>query len=700
MSRADDWANINTGFGVMGQDKRLGGSWGYTAIDQLTCQDMWRGDDMLDRIVTLPATEMIREGWQVKIEGKKDLAEDIEDAFKDLRRDPGGAWAEDKIFTGATWARGYGGCGMLLGADDGARTIGDLAKPLNEDRIRSFDWMTPFSPRELVPVEWYADPLQPRFGEVSKYRLTPLERPPGYSPDLAWLPIVHESRIVRFDGEVVSRGQMLHNVQPGWGDSIFTRIQQVVADFQGAWSGAAILLSDLGNAVLKMKGLSDLLASQDPTNVSVQARAQAIEQARSIANLVIIDADEEYERKFPSLAGYPDLLSQFTNRLASAARMPVSLMMGQAPAGLKATGDSDIRWFYDQIAAMQERKLRWPLQRIYKLIMLAKNGPCGGKEPSSWEVVFNPLWQMTELEQSQIKLNDANRAQILITTQVVTPEEVAQSFYGGDEYSGDIQIDTKLRDELQEIAEHQAARLGARPEQVFEPIPADPAVGPGQKAPPKSPKAGDKTMAERAQVLRTQAPIQAGAPTQPAAGGKPAGKAGGAKPTGKKTDDGPVDEARDETGKWTVGGGGGKGALGKSVGGAVAKGGATIDPKTGKEIEKGQKSASGKDLVAVSVERDAQAKIAVEDFQKNPLEHASGYLDAHADKFKEAGNHLGMWVENGEVYMDVTRVVEGEEEAARLGREHDQLAAWNLTQGHEVRISQTQGPDKKGGGSG
>ena len=465
-ARADDWANVVSGLGVLGFDKRMGGSWGYTSIDQLTCEDIWRGDDMMDRIITALPGEMVREGWEVGIEGDKEASEAADMAFRGLRHDGGGAGAEDKIYTALTWARAYGGCGVLLGADDGSGIDG-LSKPLNENKILSLDWVTPFTPMELVPVQYYAAPIQSRFGEVASYRLQPKERPPGWGADLATLPVIHESRILRFDGEITSRGQMLFNIHPGWGDSVFVRLQQIVADFQAAWQGAGILLADFSVPVLKLKGLADLLASQDPNNQSLQSRAQAIEQARSIARTMILDSEEEYERKTTSITGLPELLQQLTNRLAAAARMPVSLLMGQAPAGLKATGDSDIRWFYDQVAAMQERKLRWQLERLHKLLFLAKDGPTKGVEPENWCLNFQPLWQLTELEQSTLRFNMAQTDALYVENQVVTPQEVAQSRFGGDAYSLETVIDMSLREEVMKIPDHQNATMEALPEQVI-----------------------------------------------------------------------------------------------------------------------------------------------------------------------------------------------------------------------------------------
>jgi phage-related protein (TIGR01555 family) len=471
-SRLDDWANVVTGFGVLGMDKRLGGAWGYTQIDQLTCQDMWRGDPWLNRIVTVSPNEELREGFQIGIQGEKDLAQEMDDLMKEIRRDPGSAMSEDKILTARYWARAYGGCGMILGADDGAK---DLSLPLQEDRIRTFDWMTPFTPMELVPVTYYSDPLKPRFGEIATYRLTPLERPPGDAPDLATLPVIHESRILRFDGEITSRGQMLYNVHPGWGDSVFIRIQQAIADFEAMWSGISILLADFAVPTLKIKELARLLSAQDATAQTIQVRAQAIENARSICNTVIIDTEEEYKRETTSVAGLSDLVDKMILQIAGICEMPVSFLMGQAPAGLNATGDSDIRWFYDQIRAKQER--------LYYLLMKAKTSPGKGQEPDNWCVNFKPLWQMTEKDIAALRFQQAQADQIYIANQVVTPEEIAQSRFGGDAYSLDTVVDIGLRNEVMNLG-HQAARLGTRPEDIFPPTaPPVPAIDMSKQGP-------------------------------------------------------------------------------------------------------------------------------------------------------------------------------------------------------------------------
>jgi hypothetical protein len=181
----------------------------------------------------------------------------------------------------------------------------------------------------------------------------------------------------------------------------------------------------------------------------------AMEFGSSNAKVKVVDKDEEYRRESVSVAGLPELLERSMLRLAAGAGMPVSLLMGQAPSGLNATGDSDIRWFYDHVRAFQKKHLRKVLRRIYTIIMLAKDGPTGGKVPDNWEIIFNPLWQMTPAETEKMRLDVANRDNVYIQAQVLTPEEVARDRFGGDTYNPETHVDL---DERQELMNAQAER--------------------------------------------------------------------------------------------------------------------------------------------------------------------------------------------------------------------------------------------------
>jgi hypothetical protein len=172
-------------------------------------------------------------------------------------------------------------------------------------------------------------------------------------------------------------------------------------------------MQDFAPAVFKALKLAELLAAakqSEPENQPHRPHQRDGVRLFEREGQGHRQVEEEYKRESVSVAGLPELLERQHAALAGAAGMPVSLLMGQAPSGLNATGDSDIRWFYDHVAAMQEKKhlKPLPLKRLYAIIMLAKDGPTGGELPENWDIAFRPLWQMTPAEVEKMRLDVAN----------------------------------------------------------------------------------------------------------------------------------------------------------------------------------------------------------------------------------------------------------------------------------------------------
>jgi phage-related protein (TIGR01555 family) len=124
------------------------------------------------------------------------------------------------------------------------------------------------------------------------------------------------------------------------------------------------------------------------------------------------------------------------------------MLFGQSPGGLNATGESDIRLFYDQVAAAQRRKLIPALKYITELFlsMRFKNSA-----PDDWQITCNPLWQPTENEQADTNHKQAQADKIYLEAGVVSPMEIAQSRFEGNGTSLDTQIDKELRDEMGDV---------------------------------------------------------------------------------------------------------------------------------------------------------------------------------------------------------------------------------------------------------
>ncbi len=430
----DGWNNVLTALGVQGRDKRLSGQMAVTPLSHEQLLDLWRGDDVAARMIEVPPREMLRQGYNLRV-ASEDATQSAK-TQKAIAAQMDDLGATTKLYDALCYERAFGGGAILVGADDG---VTDLRLPLDVTRLKAVRWLTALHNREVQADRYYEDPTAPRYGSPMWWRIQP-------EIGSAAPVVVHESRLLLFGGIQLTRRQVWQN--QGWGDPVLLRVYDVIRDFAQAYGGAAALLQDFSQAVFKIKDLAELIqTNQDEV---VLNRLKIIDLARSMIRAVVLDSEEEFERKTTPLTGLDGLLDKFMLRVAAAVEMPVSLLMGQAPAGLNATGDSDIRWFYDGIKSRQSQKLKPTIERLLRMLFLSKEGPTKGKEPESWEVLFAPLWQLTEVEQAELRNKQANTDETYIRSGVLTPEEVAVSRFGGDGYSTETVIDLEARRSLKE----------------------------------------------------------------------------------------------------------------------------------------------------------------------------------------------------------------------------------------------------------
>lgn len=434
--RADGWANTLTGIGDATRDKTMSAKWVAEELDNIEIDELVEGSDMAARIVETLPEEMLREGWCVKIEGDPEAEEAVMARVDELEFNA-------KLQDALEDARAHGGAGLLLGAKDGAR---NLAQELDSTRLDDIAWLTSLPAYELEPLQWYERATEARYGEPMTYQIREetFSRTSFITPARglqANLPVVHESRLLKFRGVRLNRRRTRE--KRGWGGSVLVRCLRVLQAFDQSWAGAANLLQDFSQAIMKLKGLTEIMEAGNEE--LVVRRAQLIDMSRSLARCVLLDEEESFERVATPLGGMPEMLQQFALRLSAAARMPVSKLMGQAPAGLNATGASDIRFWYDHVSAARQRQALPAINRFLQLLFRCKAGPTKGKEPENWSVKFNPLWQLTELEQADLRLKTAQADAAWITAQVITPSEAAISHFGGDEFNPNITIDTEAR---------------------------------------------------------------------------------------------------------------------------------------------------------------------------------------------------------------------------------------------------------------
>jgi uncharacterized protein len=435
VARADGWMNFATGLGTALDKSTAVSNIRSVQKPWLYYEDLFAEDPFAHRIAMLPAEESLRQGFRIEGDGTSDAAgDDMQEYFDDMD-------GHEKLVRAMSLGRALGGAVVLLGADDGR----DPSEPLDMKNIRSFDFMTGLTLRNMFPNAWYTDMFAPRLGEPQSYIVTAV---PAGGPNIAANVgvTVHESRFLRFDGVVTTPERMQRN--NGWGESIYVQLEEHISAVGLSFKAVNLMLQDFSQAVFSIDGLNEIIAGTDDgdANGPMQQRMRMIEYCRSVARAIAIDAEKEkFEFQTRSFSGVPELIDRLMYWLSAVTGIPVTLLFGRAPAGMNATGDSDTRFFYDKVKSYQQNVLRKRLNKLIRVMYANRKGPTGGKTPKSWSLIFSPLWQPTPEELAKLRFQTAQADALDIQNQILTPEEAAISHYGGALYNTEITIDVEAR---------------------------------------------------------------------------------------------------------------------------------------------------------------------------------------------------------------------------------------------------------------
>lgn len=485
-TRIDGWANLVTGLGTVGRDKR---EHTYVTspeeLQRARLDAIYRGDAIGARIVDVPARDMLRAWFQIDIASTDDEANAItpEDAARwasgaqskldDLR-------ARREVGRALKWRNLYGGSVVVIGAADGS----ELSKPVNLNLLQDIKWLRAMTCYQVKPGEKVDDPDSEFFGQPDLYKIE------GLSADGS--EEVHASRVLRFDGVDLAEGSA-SAISGGWGDPILLRCYSALRDFHAGYDSACQLMQDFAQTVWGLPGLHELIAA-DREDL-VQQRIGIQDFCRSTINAVMVDAGlgETFERKPTPVTGLPELLDRQAIKLSAASGMALTLLLGIAPKGWANEDKSGQENWDDVIASMQEEDLRHPLDHLIELIFASKEGPSKGRVPETWSITFNPLKQQTEKENAETRKTMADADAVYLDRDVISSDEVAASRFGADGFSTETYLDIEAREEFSETegerdltAELEAvkaelAALKAPPPGVPEAPPAPSAPEPGEE---------------------------------------------------------------------------------------------------------------------------------------------------------------------------------------------------------------------------
>lgn len=181
---------------------------------------------------------------------------------------------------------------------------------------------------------------------------------------------------------------------------------------------------------------------------SLNDRIMLFNLYRDNRNAGVVDmTTEDIAQINTPLSGLDALQAQSQEQMSAVSHIPLVKLLGITPAGLNANSDGEIRVWYDYVAGYQAHNLSPLMKWIIDLVQLSEFGQI---DPGlSWE--WHPLYELTALEEADMRDKQSQTDERYIGLGVVSPEMVQQRLEA-DPTSGYAGILAE-RDELDEIAD-------------------------------------------------------------------------------------------------------------------------------------------------------------------------------------------------------------------------------------------------------
>lgn len=262
-------------------------------------------------------------------------------------------------------------------------------------------------------------PVEPVWTTPSAYNAIDPTAPDFYKPRV-WFMLgkeIHASRLLT----VITR-PLPDILKPAYNFSGMS-LSQLAEPYVNNWLRTRQAVSDLINnfSITILATAMDQVLQGDADGTDVFKRAELFTMTRANQGLMLLDKErEEVLQVNTPLSGLHELQAQAQEHMCSATRIPAMILTGISPSGLNASSEGEIRVFYDWIKAQQEAHFSPILDDMIAIIMLHLWGEIDDSITWHWR----PLWQTSELERADIRVKEAQAADIYVNMGALSPEDV------------------------------------------------------------------------------------------------------------------------------------------------------------------------------------------------------------------------------------------------------------------------------------
>jgi len=356
--------------------------------NRIQLEAAYRGSWIVGQVIDTVAEDMTRAGISITTNEAEDDIKDLQAAIQRLQ-----IWSSLRQKT--KWERLYGGALAVMDIEGQ-----DLATPLKIDTVTKgqFRGLQVYDRWQLNPDLTRTIQHGPDMGLPEFYNIVTTET--GIEPVLPTATgqiNVHHSRVIRGIGIELPYFQAITEMM--WGESVLERLWDRLIAFDSVTMSTANLVERANNRTIGVAGYREIIAAGGKAKEGLAAMFEAMREFQTNEGMTVMDKEDTFQTTNYTFSGLGDVLLQFGQQLSGASQIPLVRLFGQSPAGLSATGESDLRMYYDNVNAQQESRLRpgWTV-----MLHVLWRSVFDKAAPGDLEFTFTPLWQMSAMDKVTI----------------------------------------------------------------------------------------------------------------------------------------------------------------------------------------------------------------------------------------------------------------------------------------------------------
>jgi len=401
--RADSVQSAMSGLGVAGADKAVDARPANpTWLDYQQADSLSVVDGMIRRLIWGIPEDTVGDGWRVDVGEDTDVYAEFDERtnLEDIAQD-----------VDAT-ARQYGGAWVWMVC----RGVKDFAEPLPPGK--EIEALHVLSAPEVHAIRW-EDSIKSRYwSRPERVSISPIR--PGLSLTQG-LNNVHRSHLVYVPGLPKTRSQY-KPLLVDYDISVPQAYWECARDLGLTTRSAAVAAMEQSMLTLTLGARQTTAAGDQDTQAA--SALQLWSRSRSTLKANVLTGNDTLQRLPVSLQSLDSLVRVGYERFAAIEGIPLSALVGQAPAGLTSDDRSGRETYNRLLRRRRRRRYNSLLRRIY-------DQQFGRVEDR--EIVWSPLEVLDPLAEADRSERLARRDAALVQAGIITPDEARERLRGSEE---------------------------------------------------------------------------------------------------------------------------------------------------------------------------------------------------------------------------------------------------------------------------